>query len=78
MTTSPRRQWGSVNIKWSLVLAERPGRDAIEIDYGAPIHQNWSASETPPQPIETMVLNFNPQTSVGRFTPEFRAGTALT
>ena len=74
----PPTPMGSVNIKWSLVLAARPGRDPVEIDYGAPIHQNWSASETTPQPIETMVLDFNPQTSVGRFTPVFRAGTALT
>lgn len=64
---------GCVNINWSVVLAAGDGRDPIRIRYGTPIHQNWSSSETTPQPIETMIFDFNPQTRVGHFTPVFRA-----
>ena len=46
-------------------------------DYGAPTHQNWSTSDPTPQPIETMVLDFNPRTCVGRFTPVFRTPVTL-
>jgi hypothetical protein len=68
---------GYVNIQWSVVLSGGPDKVPIEIDYGAPTHQNWCSSEITPQPIETMVLDFNPRTRVGRFTPLFRAGATV-
>lgn len=68
---------GCVNIQRSVVLSGGPGKGPIEIDYGAPTHQNWSSKAMTPQPIESMVLDFNPQTCFGQFTPVFRAGSTL-
>ena len=68
---------GCVNIHWSIVLSGGHDKDPIKIDYGVPTHQNWCLSEITPQLIETMVLDFNQRTLVGRFTPVFRARAAL-
>lgn len=64
---------GSINIQYSLVIgsSHEDGR-AVKIDYGAPVHLNWSATETEPQPIKAMLFDFDPKTCRGNFTPIFR------
>ncbi len=62
---------GRLNIRWSNVIGA-PGKSDIKIDYGQPIHLNWSAWTTSPQPIASIVLDFCLDTNAGVFTPIFR------
>lgn len=63
---------GSISIEWSNVVYDPNGLETIAFQYGKPVHLNWSSVESEPQPIKAAVLNFNPQTSTGSFTPIFR------
>ncbi|MBW8728990.1 MAG: hypothetical protein JF625_28060 [Inquilinus limosus] len=68
----PPIQMGAVNIRWGTIIADDTGCEAIKIDYGTPIHLNWSSLTTQPQPIESVILDFDPRTTQGRFTPVLR------
>jgi hypothetical protein len=68
----PAHPMGSINIRQSIMVDPEDGREPIHIDYGTPVHQNWSTSEIVRQPIESINLDFDPATSAGRFTPVFR------
>lgn len=63
---------GAINIKYSVVIGDDKGRKNIKIQYGDPVHQNWSSLQTSPQPIKAMMLDFNTETCEGYFTPIFR------
>jgi hypothetical protein len=63
---------GSVNIQFSMVLGEPGSREAIKIEYSKPIYLNSAARDTQPQLVKTMLLDFDPRTCHGRFTPVFR------
>jgi hypothetical protein len=63
---------GSVKIQYSIVIPGSEDHGSIKIEYGEPVHLNWSSSKSAPQPIKTMVLDFDPRTTQGKFTPIFR------
>jgi hypothetical protein len=63
---------GAINIKYAIVVGDDAGKRTIKIQYGDPIHQNWSSAETTPQSIKAMALDFNTRTCEGRFTPMLR------
>ena len=73
-----RHGWqpGAVNIRWSMVIEGDEGNTRT-IDYGEPVHLDWSQFETQPQPLEAMELYFHPSTRAGRFVPIFRAGVRI-
>jgi len=73
-----RQGWkpGAVNIRWSIVVEGDEGK-SVTIDYGEPVHLDWSQFETQPQPLEAMELYFHPPTCAGRFVPIFRAGVRI-
>jgi hypothetical protein len=64
---------GSVKINYANVIGNEAGTEAVRIDYGAPTHLNWSSPLSTPQPSESMILDFDPRTCHGHFTPVFRA-----
>jgi hypothetical protein len=64
---------GAIKIQYSVVVGDETGRRIIEFRYGNPTPLNWSSQTTEPQPIETMVFDFDPETLKGNFTPVFRA-----
>jgi hypothetical protein len=68
----PPTVMGGVNIRWSNALGGTPAKPAVKIDYGDPVHLDWSTAETRPQPIAAMLLDFDPVTTAGQFTPIFR------
>jgi hypothetical protein len=61
---------GTIKIRWTNVIGDGEGR---QIEYGDPLHLDWSSLETRPQPIEAVMLEFDPRTTHGRFTPIFRS-----
>ncbi|MEA2880616.1 MAG: hypothetical protein QOF14_5812 [Hyphomicrobiales bacterium] len=65
---------GAIKITQAIVVGDETGQrtDAVRIQYGNPTHFNWSSSALEPQPIENVVLDFNPATCEGRFTPVLR------
>lgn len=63
---------GAVNIRWANILAGGEGQQPIRLDYGAPVHLNWTAQSTEPQPIEFVRLDFDPQTTAAELTPLLR------
>lgn len=69
----PPTPMGAVNIRWTNVIGGDEGQTPIRIDYGDPVHLNWATLETQPQPIEAVVLDFDPRTTEGRFTPLLRS-----
>lgn len=62
----------AIEIEWSSVLGDEEGREMISLNYGTPIHHNWSSSELTLQPIESLVTDFNPRTLAGKITPILR------
>jgi hypothetical protein len=70
---------GAIKIHQAIVVGDETGKrtDTIRIQYGKPVHLNWSSAETTPQPIERVVLDFNPATCDGRLTPIFRDPSVL-
>jgi hypothetical protein len=62
---------GSINISCNIVVGDDAG-NTLRFAYGAPKHLNWASSHTAPQPVESMVLDFDMQTTGGRWTPVFR------
>lgn len=64
---------GAVAIGFSVVLGPGSGPGAaIRIDYGQPVQRNWSSTSLIAQPIQEFILDFDPQTTEGRFTAVFR------
>ncbi|QND70832.1 HNH endonuclease [Tardiphaga robiniae] len=63
---------GAIGINYSVIIGDDKGERLLTFDYGMPIHINWASQASTPQPVETMILNFNPQTLKGEFTPVFR------
>jgi hypothetical protein len=63
---------GAINIEWSNVIFDPNSSAEIRLDYGKPVHLNWSSNKSEPQPVKEMVLHFNPQTLAGSLTPIFR------
>lgn len=68
----PPLPMGTINIKWTNVVADELGQNAIRFEYGDPVHLNWRSPKTEPQPIESIALDFDPATREGKFTPIFR------
>jgi hypothetical protein len=62
---------GSINITQSIAVGDGAG-NTIRFTYGAPKHLNWASPQTAPQPVESMVLDFDTLTTNGRWTPVFR------
>lgn len=62
----------TINIEWSSVLGDEEGRKMISLNYGIPIHHNWSSNELTLQPVESFVTDFNPRTRAGKITPILR------
>jgi hypothetical protein len=46
--------------------------EETRVGYGVPVHFNWSATESTPQPIQKLTLAFDSNTAQGTFTPVFR------
>lgn len=67
----PPFQPGTIKIKWANVIAGGPGQ-SVRIAYSDPFHLNWSSGALEPQPFESLILDFNPTTCEGVFTPVFR------
>lgn len=63
---------GLVNIRWTNMIGDDAGRSPIRIDYGDPVHLNWTSLEMQPQPLGAMLLDFDPRTTEGCFTPVLR------
>ena len=63
---------GPIKIRWTNVIGDGDGRQ-IAIEYGDPLHLDWSSLKTRPQPIEVVMLEFDPRTAYGRFTPIIRS-----
>lgn len=69
--TSGANRTGETGIAWKHVVGT-PEKPLLVFDYGQPIQRDWSSSETQPQPIKELVLDFNLQTTEGTLTPVFR------
>lgn len=69
----PPMLMGAVNIRWTNVLADDEGNGPIRINYGQPVHLDWSGYATEPQPIEFVQLSFDQVTTEGEFTPIMRS-----
>jgi hypothetical protein len=67
---------GAIKIKHNVIVGDETGKTdrTLRIEYGSPVHLNWSSSNPEPQPIERVVLDFDPATCNGHLTPIFRAG----
>lgn len=66
-------EFGTTNITWTSVVGDDDtGTRRAEIKYGVPVHLNWASADLEPQPIESIILDFNPTTCVGKFTPIVR------
>lgn len=65
---------GAITIKQAIVIGDGMGQraDTVRIQYGDPAHFNWSSPALEPQPIESIVLAFDPTTCEGRLTPVLR------
>lgn len=61
-----------INIRWSSIVGDETGTKFVKLDYGQPTHLNWSSATTQPQPVEKMILEFNPVTCAGSWTPVLR------
>lgn len=62
----------SISLKWTNVLADNEGNNGIRIEYGEPIQFDWSSSTSKPQPVEKLILIFDPRTQHGSMTPIMR------
>ena len=63
---------GMINIEWTNVVGNSDGSETVSFRYGRPKHLNWAPSENQPQPVEEIVLEFNPKTNNGSLIPVFR------
>jgi hypothetical protein len=63
---------GSINIIWSNVIGGAPDKKPIRIQYSKPVHFNWASRVVKPQPVHSLILEFNPGTAEGSFTPVIR------
>jgi hypothetical protein len=68
----PVRDRARPNIRWTNVLGPR-GRPQIKIDYGEPVHLDWSSSDLEPSPIEAIETQVNISTQEGRMVPLLRS-----
>jgi hypothetical protein len=59
-------------MKWTNVITDNAGANEIRIEYGLPIQLNWLSAVTEPQPVEKLVVNFDPRTLEGSITPVVR------
>lgn len=66
----PPTRMGSVNIRHRSFI----GADSspIEIDYGTPVHVNWSSNELTLQPVEAIDLEIDPATGDGALVLRLR------
>jgi hypothetical protein len=69
----PYCAFGSVNIRWVNMIGDGSGKPGIAIEYGDPTHFDWTNLKTQPQPIEALILEFNPTTAAGKFIPVLRS-----
>lgn len=60
---------GRIKIQHTIVIADDKGGREIQIDYGAPIHRNWAATDSEASPIKAIMCYFNIQTTEGRLIP---------
>jgi len=67
---------GSISIDWVNVVGNDDLSESVRIEYGKPIHRNWSGTSAIAQPVRAMVLDFDQATCEGRFTPIFGPGPA--
>ena len=67
---------GSISIDWVNVVGNDDLSESVRIEYGKPIHRNWSGASAIAQPVRAMVLDFDQATCEGRFTPIFWPGSA--
>jgi hypothetical protein len=63
---------GSINIRYAAVLGDSEENASAKIQYVDPVHLNWSRREAASPPIKELVLDFDPTTTIGSFTPIFR------
>jgi hypothetical protein len=68
----PPVPFGSINIRFAAVLGDSEENASAKIQYVDPVHLNWSQLEPVPQPIKELVVDFDPATTIGSFTPIFR------
>lgn len=68
----PPALMGTIKIRWTNVIGDGEGRQ-IAIEYGDPLHLDWSSLEARPQPIEAVMFEFDPRTTHGSFAPIFRS-----
>jgi len=62
---------GSISIDWVNVIGNDDMSESVRIEFGKPVHRNWSATSTTAQPVRAMVLDFDQATYEGNFTPIF-------
>ncbi|MDA4848623.1 hypothetical protein [Hoeflea poritis] len=62
---------GGLGIRWTNALAAEEG-GIVKIGYGLPIQWDWSSDESVLQPVESFVLDFDPETTHGSLTPVMR------
>ena len=60
-----------LGIRWINALA-RPEGGWEKIDYGEPVQFDWSGDTMILQPVESLVLDFDPRTTHGSFRPVMR------
>ena len=63
---------GAIKIEYSVTVDGGDGR-YLKFDYRNLRHFNWSTHETRPQPIDAMMLDFDPRTCEGQLTPIIRS-----
>ncbi len=64
---------GFVNVVWQTEIDPGDGHAPVIINYGMPVHRNWSARKLMPQPITRMIFDVDLTCFRGQITPEFRA-----
>lgn len=69
----PPTQSVDTNIRWTNVIGA-PGRSDIRIEYGMPVHLDWSSPELELSPMESVTTTVNPRTGHGRMKFKFREG----
>ncbi len=62
---------GRLSIRFTNNLA-MPDGEGFSIEYGEPIQLDWKGSSAVLQPCKAVLLEFNPITTEGKLTPEFR------
>jgi hypothetical protein len=62
----------TINVQWTNTVGSPTRPETISFHYGRPRHLNWSSTQSQPQPVKEIVLEFNSRTNNGSLTPVFR------